>query len=108
MSLDVSLICPCCKNALHEANITHNLNTMADRAGLYEACWNPDKIGAKTAKDIIIPLRAGLINLKGDPEYFKQFNAPNGWGTYDGFVAFAESYLLACEENPTAIIRTWK
>jgi hypothetical protein len=29
-----------------DANITHNLNKMADAAGIYEACWRPEEIGA--------------------------------------------------------------
>lgn len=39
MSLDISLILD--DKVVFETNITHNLNTMADKAGIYYACWRP-------------------------------------------------------------------
>lgn len=86
------------------ANITHNLNTMAEKAGIYQACWRPEEINCKFAKDIIPLLKKGLEELKSKPDYFKQFDAENGWGTYKQFVPWVEKYLKACEENPDAII----
>lgn len=86
------------------ANITHNLNIMADKAGIYKALWRPEEINAKKAKDIIDILEVGLTELKKRPEYFKKFNSPNGWGVYKRFVPFVEEYLNACKEYPEAII----
>ena len=100
MSLDVSLVVE-----VFEANITHNLTEMADAAGIYEACWRPEESGAVTASDIIHLLEKGLADLKARPEYFKQFEPENKWGTYDGFVPWVEKYLAACKENPEAIIQ---
>jgi hypothetical protein len=54
------------------------------------------------ARDLIGPLRAGLELLRSDPERFKKFNAPNGWGLYEHFVPWVAEYLAACEENPDA------
>ena len=31
-------------NEVYSANITHNLNTMADEAGIYKHLWRPDEI----------------------------------------------------------------
>ena len=121
MSLDVSLLgkekrikCTCnnCGHEhykieheiLYEGNVTHNLNIMADAAGIYEALWRPEEIGAERAKDITDKLRLGLDLLKNDPEHFKKFNSPNGWGTYEYFVPFVEKYLNACLKYPDAII----
>lgn len=87
------------------ANITHNLNKMAGDAGIYEHLWRPDEIGITKAAELIEPLRAGLALLKSDPSRFKKFNPENGWGTYDGLVAFVEKYLAACEEYPAATVR---
>jgi len=86
------------------ANITHNLNTMADKAGIYNALWRPDEHGYKKAGQIIPVLREGLVKLKANPKYFKQFDSPNGWGLYVNFVPFVESVLTACEEFPDADI----
>lgn len=118
MSLDVSLYgkeedAKCChcgstykeENELYSANITHNLNTMADKAGLYELLWRPEDRGYTKAKDLIEGLKLGLTDLKSRPEYFEQFNSKNGWGMYEHFVPFVEKYLEACVESPEATIR---
>lgn len=137
MSLDVSLKsavpvdtgCAHCNNPFQEyreyysANITHNLNTMAEAAGIYDALWRPyrlkedyiptedynkemvfEDISVIYAKDIIPILDKGLTDLKARPEYFKQFNASNGWGMYEHFVPFVEKYLEACKEHPEAVV----
>jgi hypothetical protein len=122
MSLDVYLVgpssqeqCVCtrCDNVhtrtdepwLYDANITHNLNQMADAAGIYQHLWRPDELGISIAGELVEPLRAGLEKLKADPAHFEQFNAPNGWGMYEHFVPFVEKYLAACIEHPTATVR---
>lgn len=84
------------------ANITHNLNTMAGEAGIYEHLWRPDEIKITKAKELIEPLRQGLHNLKSEPERYKKFKPENGWGSYDGLVKFVENYLNACYEYPDA------
>ena len=92
-------------NELYWSNITHNLNKMADKAGIYEALWRPEEKGYKVAKDIIEIVEAGLKELKKRSEYFKGFNPENGWGTYEQLVNFTEEYLEACKKYPEAIIR---
>lgn len=87
---------------LFSANITHNLNTMADAAGIYKALWRPEEIGITQAGQLIEPLTAGLRLLRADPDRFKALNPPNGWGDYDGFVPWIEAYLAACREHPKA------
>lgn len=107
MSLDVYLEDPTAKyetEPLYRANITHNLGKMADKAGIYKALWRPEEIGAKYAKDIIETVEKGLADLKARPEYFKQFNNPNGWGMYKHFVPFVAKYLEALKKYPEAKI----
>lgn len=99
MSLDVSLRAMVMAEVF-TANITHNLGRMADAAGIYKHLWRPEEVGADYARDIIVPLREGLERLKADPERFKKYDAPNGWGTYQGLVNFVETYLAACEKYP--------
>ena len=91
-------------NYVFSSNITHNLGGMADKAGIYYACWRPEEIGCKFAKDIIQLLEKGLSDMKRRPEYYKQFNSPNGWGVYDNFVPWIEEYLEACKKYPEAEI----
>ena len=90
---------------LFDANITHNLITMADKAGIYKHLWRPEEINIKHAGELIEPLEKGLALMKSDPERFIKFNSPNGWGTYKDFVPWIEKYLDACKENPKALIR---
>ncbi len=56
------------------------------------------------AIDLIDPLQYGLSFLKENPGYFKQFNPPNGWGSYETLVEFVREYLEACKRYPTATI----
>lgn len=101
MSLDVYLTATR-PTEVYWANITHNLNKMAMEAGIYEALWRPEELGIRHAGPLIDLLSEGLEKLKADPEHYKQFDAPNGWGTYEHFVPFVENYLNACRENPDA------
>ena len=87
-----------------DANITHNLTKMASEAGIYEALWRPDEHGYHKAVQIIPILRDGVKLLESDPERFKKFNSPNGWGMYENFVPFVKKVLAACEEFPDADI----
>jgi hypothetical protein len=103
--------CPHCgslyefRGEVYEANITHNLNTMAQEAGLYQALWRPDEISVKKAGELVSILRSGLDDLKVNPERFKKHNPENGWGDYDGLVRFVTNYLAACEQYPDAIVQ---
>lgn len=89
---------------IYDANITHNLNEMANEAGIYKHLWRPEEVGITTAKELIKPLTDALDKLRKNPEFYKKFNPHNGWGTYNGLVAFVEQYLSACTENPEAIV----
>lgn len=88
-----------------QANITHNLNGMAKEAGIYEALWRPDEIGISQARQLIEPLRNGLARLRLNPQHYVKFNPENGWGSYDGFVPWVQTYLDACERYPDATVR---
>ena len=110
---------------VYDSNITHNLGSMAQKAGLYEALWRPYMLHKEWkdnslddeeedmfeegvtmyAKDIISKIEEGLKFLKRKPEYFEEFNSPNGWGMYEHFVPFVENYLNACKEHPEAIVK---
>jgi hypothetical protein len=89
-------------DTLYSANITHNLGKMADAAGIYKYLWHPEVVGIKTAGDLIDPLTVGLAKLKADPDAFRIYNAPNGWGKYENLVSFVEAYLDACIAYPSA------
>lgn len=89
---------------LFDANITHNLNEMAEEAGIYKACWRPEEINAVHAGDIVSILEKGLADMKARPKHFEKFNSQNGWGLYEHFVPWVEKYLNACRRHPKAKI----
>lgn len=110
---------------IYESNITHNLHEMAQKAGIYEALWRPyrlkwdcdfekmdysveleyEKNTEILAREITPILEHGLEDLRSRPKYFKQFDSPNGWGTYKNLVSFVEDYIKICTLYPDAIIK---
>lgn len=90
------------------ANITHNLGEMASKipitfkdksTTLYYACWRPEEIGARTVADVLPMLIQGLHYMIDHRKELMQFESPNGWGTYNGFMKFLLNYKQACEDN---------
>lgn len=109
MSLDVHLNpkpCPHCGRCDEPfwQSITHNLVPMAKAAGIYGIVWHPAENGIKTAGQLIEPLRIAIKAMHDDPERFKVFDAPNGWGLYENFLPWLEKYLEACEQMPDAAV----
>jgi hypothetical protein len=111
------------KEQVYTANITHNLNVMAEQAGIYKALWRPYQLHKDyvhiedynkemafedsvtiIASDIIPIIEQGLDLLKNRPDYFSKFNAENGWGKYVNFVPFVEKYLNALKQYPDSLV----
>jgi hypothetical protein len=93
---------------VYAANITHNLNEMADKAGIYYHLWRPEEVNITKAHQLIDPLERALEELKARKEYYKQFDSDNGWGTYEQFVPFVQKYLEACKAWPEADVSVWR
>jgi len=108
---------------VYDANITHNLGVMAEKAGIYEACWKPYRLHPDYvepndhikedefeiahpmfAKDIVAKLEIGYEDMKKRPDYYKKFDSSNGWGLYVHFLPWVERYLEACKTYPDAEI----
>lgn len=87
---------------VYSSNITHNLNRVAEEAGIYKHLWYPEEIGISKASQLIAPLDAGLALMKSDPARFEKHNASNGWGLYQHFVTWVRDYLDACRDYPDA------
>lgn len=109
-------ICSYCENKhthiyeelLFHINITHNLGQMAEAAKIYNCLWRHEENGFKYAEDIIAQIQKGYIDLCNKPEYFSDFNAKNGWGTYGTFKECVRKILDACLDYPKSEIRVWK
>jgi len=103
MSLDISLMIE--SSVVYGGNITHNLNTMAAKAGIYEQIWQPKRNGIIYAHQLVGPLQKGLEELVSNLDFYEQFNPANGWGDYAGLVRFVREYLEACKAWPEAKVR---
>lgn len=103
MSLDVTLIED--GKEVFTANITHNLNKMAGEAGIYEALWRPEEMGATVAADIVGVIGDGLADMAGRPSHYETFNPENGWGSYSAFLPWVAKYFEACLNHPFATIK---
>ena len=85
-------------------NVTHNLSKMAEAVGLDKVLWYPEEIGITSASQMIVPLEKAIKELETNPDKYKTYNPPNGWGNFDIFVSFCRSVLRTCKENPDAVI----
>lgn len=115
MSLDVylyqskTLTCDCGKvheietgEELYQANITHNLNSMAQFLGIYHHVWRPEEIEIEKASQLIEPLKKAIEYMRENPAKCMEYDASNGWGTYDNFLPWLNRYLQACIDYPDA------
>lgn len=59
-------------DCVYSANITHNLGKMATAVGIYRHLWRPEELGIIKAKDLIEPLRVGLLTLQATSKTFKR------------------------------------
>jgi hypothetical protein len=100
--------------SVYDSNITHNLGKMAEQVTiewdgkthtLYEVLWRTDELGFTKAHEIAELLDIGWNILLADPAYYKEFNPPNGWGSYEQLCNFVYNYRNACWNNPEALIR---
>ena len=106
MSLDFSLI-ETSPHEVYSANVTHNLMKLATAAGICKYLWYPKETEIKTAGELAEKLRAAIADMEDRPDYYKQFDPPNKWGSYEGFIPWLKSLLAACEEHPNASLKAW-
>ena len=104
MSLDISLI-ETSPHEVYSANITHNLTSMADALNIYQYLWRPENCGVYFAYELIDVLNRAIVELRNNPEKYKKFDSPNGWGIYDDFLPWLEDLAQACKKHPEAKIR---
>lgn len=96
------------RDEVYSTNITHNLNAMADEAGIYNSLWHPDTDGISQAGQLIDLLSRAVSDMHKRPEYYQRFNSQNGWGTYSNFYTLLEKLLDACKKFPDATIEVYR
>lgn len=103
MSYDVGLHgpencnCACCRvrRASLEANYTSNCAGMFIKAGLPIR-----ELHGMIAADALPRLNAAISMMVADKPGFEKLNPSNGWGNYEGAVAFLRRIRDACETAP--------
>lgn len=91
-------------NEVFSMNITHNLSTMADKAGFYEQLWYLS--GIRTCEDLLPYIEAGLAELKWKPNEYSQYSNKGGWGTYEQFVDWLQKLIDNLKIDPKADLFT--
>ena len=99
------------------ANITHNMNEMADHIPvsyqvegetyentLYQLVWRPEEVGignvCNNTDTVAEALQTGLAYMITHREELLHYNPSNGWGDYYGFLEWLIDYWKACLDNP--------
>lgn len=78
-----------------EANITWNVGEMIRvSTGLP---WNNEENNG-LCSEVIPKIRNGLRELISRSDYYRQYNAPNGWGTVESTIRFFRE-ILQCWDN---------
>lgn len=95
-------------NLLH-INLTHNLAPMANKCGykdesttLYTLLWHPENVlgeDCKVTKEYYYKLVDFYGLLESNPDYYKQFNPKNGWGSYEQLISAVEKLMCTITPN---------
>jgi hypothetical protein len=51
------------------------------------------------------PLADAVKRMEADPDTYRAMNPPNGWGNYEGALAYLRRLAEACAEHPKCRIR---
>lgn len=110
MSLDIWLTVKTGKNnreslTIFDGNITGNLCDMWQEAGILDTLYDS---GGKKAEEMLPSLVSGITKMRKDPKHYKQFDSPNGWGTYEDGLKFVRSLARACNRFPESVVGIWK
>lgn len=100
MSLDIWLTAKV-EATVVDKNITHNLGKMWEEAGIYDALYNSE---GQTALSVLPILHEGLKRMISDPDKFKKFDSPNGWGMYKHALPWLSELIAGFEEHPEGVI----
>lgn len=88
-----------------DANITWNVREIIVRSTGLE--WKNEENNG-LCSEIMPYIEKGLIELATYPEKYKEFEAPNGWGTVNGtkrfFARILEAWNKFCEWNELELV----
>lgn len=71
-------------------NVTYNVTKMLRLAGIHPEVMNG--LDAGIAHTVVVH---ALAAMEANPDYFRQFEAENGWGTYETTLDFVKQLEVA-------------
>jgi hypothetical protein len=80
-------------------NYTSNMSDAWREAGADLAQFD-----GKTAGECAFFLSLAIDRMKADPDKYRAFNAPNGWGSYDTLVPALDQLLALFRTAPRATV----
>lgn len=88
-------------------NYTSNVSKMWRRA--LEYAGHGDGLqglhGKVADADLVIVLTDAVRHMRKSPDEFVAMEPANGWGDYQGALAYLEKLLLGCRLHPSAIVK---
>lgn len=97
----------------YPASVTEWRSPTYNLAPMFRWALDRDKDGdglrgldGRTAQYAIGKLRAAVEDMEDNPATYKAMNPANGWGDYDGALAFMREFLADCIAHPKASVRT--
>ncbi len=89
-----------------DTNITHNLRPMFSRAFGVENY--EDVLAFKKGGEVLHLIDAAIMNMIISPDEYQEFNASNGWGTYEQALPWLIKLRQGIANNPGAEINMWE
>ena len=86
-----------------EGNFTYNVSTMLRRAGVHPVVMN-----GMSALNARVVLRHAVALMEDNMVYFRQFDAPNGWGTVGTTLIHLREMSNYLEKCPDEYIVRWR
>ena len=85
-----------------EGDVTYNVSAMLKRAGIH-----PNVLHNLPVVHVRPVIWNAYMVMRENPEYFRQFDAPNGWGTYETTFAFVERLTAYLDGAPHDYVMRW-
>ena len=88
---------------MFDRNLTYNVKVMLNRAGIHP--WVLDGL---TVKDVRPVIENAYMVMFDNPDYFRRFEAPNGWGTYESTMSVITDLNDYLATAPDEYVMRWR
>lgn len=89
-------------------NYTSNVSGMWSKALGGETLGDLIEAKGKRNADLVEPLTVAVAEMKEAPEFFREMNPSNGWGSYEGALDYLVWMLEMCRAVPDGWVEVWR